>query len=195
MAQKGKSASLAGTKIPAIMNAYLTKLMMYHEIHRMKRAGYSISMISRTTLLNRRTVRSYLAMAEQDFDLFMEKQSERKKDLFAYEGFIKSRLEKYQDTSSAQMHDWLKESFADFPSTTAKTVFNFVAWVRVKYSLPKLSQTRQYEIVEELPYGQQAQVDFGEYNLRTSSGKRVRSFFSLWYYHVPVISTSGLRIN
>ena len=116
-------------------------------------------------------------MAEQDFDLFMEKQSERKKDLFAYEGFIKSRLEKYPDTSSAQMHDWLKESFADFPSTTAKTVFNFVAWVRVKYSLPKLSQTRQYEIVEELPYGQQAQVDFGEYNLRTSSGKRVKVFF------------------
>ena len=159
------------------MNAYLTKLMMYHEIHRMKREGYSISKISRTTLLNRRTVRSYLEMSEPDFDVFMEKQSERKKDLFAYEGFVKSRLEKYPDTSSAQMHDWLKEHFGDFPYTTIKTVFNFVAWVRVKYSLPKLSQTRQYGKVEELPYGQQAQVDFGEYNLRTSNGKRVKVFF------------------
>src|SRR5664279_4232671 len=102
MAQKGKSASLAGTKIPAIMNAYLTKLMMYHEIHRMNREGYSISKISRTTLLNRRTVRNYLSMNETDFDLFMEKQSERSKDLFIYAGFIKSRLEKYPDTSSAQ---------------------------------------------------------------------------------------------
>ena len=80
-------------------------------------------------------------MTEQDFDLFMEKQSERRKDLFVYASFIKSRLEKYPDTSSAQMHDWLKEHFGDFPSTTIKTVFNFVAWVRVKYSLPKLSQT------------------------------------------------------
>ena len=159
------------------MNAYLTKLMMYHEIHRMKREGYSISKISRTTLLNRRTVRSYLAMSEHDFDLSMEKQSERRKDLFAYEGFIKSRIEKYPDTSCAQMHDWLKEHFEDLPSISAKTVFNYVAWVRVKYSLPKLSQTRQYEMVEELPYGQQAQVDFGEYNLRTSNQKRVKVFF------------------
>jgi hypothetical protein len=50
--------------------------------------------------------------------------------------FIKSRLEKYPDTSSAQMHDWLKEHFADFAATTAKMVFNFVAWVRVRYYLP-----------------------------------------------------------
>lgn len=143
----------------------------------MKREGYSISRISRTTLLNRRTVRAYLAMSEDDFDLFMEKQSERRKDLVSYEGFIKSRLDKYPDTSSAQMHDWLKEYFADFPSTTIKTVFNFVAWVRVKYSIPRVNHVRQYEIVDELPYGQQAQVDFGEYNLRTSSGKRVKVFF------------------
>ena len=159
------------------MNAYLTKLMMYHETNRMYREGYSISSISRITLLNRRTVRRYLAMTEQDFDLFMEKQTERRKDLFAYEGFIKSRLEKYPDTSSAQMHDWLKEHFADLPLISAKTVFNFVAWLRVKYHIPKLSLTRQYEIVDELPYGQQAQVDFGEYNLRTSQGKRVKVFF------------------
>lgn len=52
-----------------------------------------------------------------------------------------------------------------------------------------------YEIVEQLPYDQQAQVDFGEYNLRTGSGKRVRVFFSLWYYLLPATSISGLRIN
>ena len=159
------------------MNAYLTKLMIYHEIHRMKREGYSISKISRTTSFNRRTVRSYLTMSEVQFDQFMEHQTERRKDLFAYEDYIKLRLEKYTDTSAAQMHDWLKEQFADFPSISAKTVFNFVGWVRIKYHLPKLSPMRQYEKVEELPYGQQAQVDFGEYNMRTSSGKRVKVFF------------------
>lgn len=159
------------------MNIYLTKLMIYHEFHRMKRLGYSISKISRTTSFDRRTIRHYLSMSEADFDHFMEKQSERKKELFYYEEFIKSRLEKYSDTSAAQMHDWLKEHFTDFPSISPKTVFNFVAWVRIKYHLPKLSPTRQYEIVEELPYGLQAQVDFGEYNLRTANGKRVKVFF------------------
>ena len=177
MAGKGKSASLAGTKPPAIMNAYLTKLMIYHEIHRMNREGYSISKISRTTSFNRRTVRSYLAMSEVQFDQFMEHQTERRKDLFAYEDFIKLKLEKHRDTSAAQMHDWLKEQFADFPPISAKTVFNYVGWVRIKYHLPKVSPTRQYEKVEELPYGHQAQVDFGEYNMRTSNGKRVKVFF------------------
>ena len=159
------------------MNAYLTKLMMYHEIHRMKREGYSISKISRIVFLDRRTVKNYLSMSEVGFDEFMENQSERKKDLLPYESFIKSRLEKYPDTSSAQMHDWLKEYFSDLPGKSAKTIFNFVSWVRMKYHIPKLGPTRQYEVVEELPYGKQAQVDFGEYNLRSSQGKRVKVFF------------------
>ena len=93
------------------MNAYLTKLMVYHEIHRMKREGYSLSKISKIVFLNRRTVRHYLSMTEAGFDQFMERQAERKKDLLSYETFIKTKLEKYPDTSSAQMHDWLR-SFA-----------------------------------------------------------------------------------
>jgi hypothetical protein len=104
------------------MNAYLTKLMMYHEIHRMKRDGHTLSQISRTFLLNRRTVRRYLSLSEPEFDQFMDQQSERKKELLAYEAFVKSKLELYPDTSAAQMHDWLKEHFTDLPVVTAKTV-------------------------------------------------------------------------
>ncbi len=69
---------------------------------------------------------------------------------------------KYQDTSAAQLHDWLKEHHGDFPRVSVKTVFNFVAWVRQKYQLPRLSPLRDYEMVEERAYGKQAQVDFGE---------------------------------
>jgi transposase len=159
------------------MNAYLTKLMMYHEIHRMSREGLTVSQICRTVLLNWRTVKNYLSMTERDFDQFMDKQSDRKKELLPYEAFIKGRLEKYPDTSSAQMHDWLKEQFCDFPAVSVKTVFNYVSWVRQHYRIPKLSTTRDYEAVEELPYGQQAQADFGEYNLRDNEGKRVKVFF------------------
>lgn len=159
------------------MNAYLTKLMMYHEIHRMRREGCSVSKICRMVLLNWRTVKNYLSMSERDFDLFIEKQSDRKKNLRPYEEFIKNRLEQFSDTSSAQMHDWLKEHFADFPPVSPKTVFNFVAWVRQRYRMPKITIAREYEVVEELPYGKQAQADFGEYNLRDNQGKRVKVFF------------------
>lgn len=159
------------------MNAYLSKLIMYHEIHRMSRDGFSISKICRELVLDWRTVRNYLAMSEADFESFSARQSERSKALVAYEAFVRSKLVKHQDTSAAQLHDWLKEHHADFPRVSVKTVFNFVAWVRQKYQLPRLSPLRDYEMVEETAYGKQAQVDFGEYHLRSSEGKRVKVFF------------------
>jgi Integrase core domain len=159
------------------MNAYLTKLMMYHEVHRMSREGCSVSKICRTVLLNWRTVKSYLSMDEGQYEQFLAKQSDRNKELLLYEGFVKSRLEQYQDTSAAQMHDWLKEHCEGFPPVSARTVFNFVAWVRQQHHLPKICLVREYEMVEETPYGKQAQVDFGEYTLRDNHGKRVKVFF------------------
>jgi transposase len=170
------------------MNAYLKKLLMYHEIHRMHRNGLSVSQISRALVLNWRTVKNQLSMTEKGFDQFIERQSFRKKELVAYEDFIKDRLELFPDTSAAQMHDWLKEHHVHFPVISPKTVFNFVMWVRQHYHIPKTGIFRDYEVVEELPYGKQAQADFGEYNLRDNSGKRVKlCFFTI------VLSRSRLK--
>jgi len=116
-------------------------------------------------------------MNEREFDQFMEKQSCRKKSLIVFEAFIKERLTQYPDTSASQMHDWCKEHFADFPLVSAKTVFNFIIWIRQHYQIAKTSIAREYEMVEELPYGKQAQADFGEYNMRDSLGKRIKVFF------------------
>lgn len=159
------------------MNVHYAKLIMYYEIHRLQREDLSITQISQYLSVNRRTVMKYLAMNEQEYELFLVRQSERKKELQPYEMFVKERLELYRDTSCAQMHDWLKEHHADFPAVSAKTVFNFVNWIRSKYNLTKLVLHRQFEVVAELPYGEQGQVDFGEYNLRMSDGKRVKVYF------------------
>lgn len=161
------------------MNVFYNKLMTYYEIHRLFREDYSISQISRELALNRRTVRSYLAMSETEYEQFMINQCDRKKDLLLFEEFVKARLDLYSDTSASQMHDWLKEKHASFPKVSPKTVYNFVMWVRQKYNLPKISPTREYIIVEELPYGKQAQVDYGEYNMRDGNHKRVKVWFFL----------------
>src|SRR5690606_15381368 len=50
-------------------------------------------------------------------------------------------------------------------------------WVRQKHHLVKIPRHRQFSMLEELPYGKQAQVDFGEYNMRCSSGKRTKIYF------------------
>lgn len=159
------------------MNVFLSKLMMYYEIQKMHRDNHSVSQISDFLVLNRRTVAKYLSMSEREYEEFILERTERKKELLPYEAFVKCRLELYPDTSSAQMQDWLKEHYDDFPKVSPKTVFNFVNWIRSKYNLHKTSLHRQHHPVEELPYGKQAQVDFGEYNLRTSAGARMKVFF------------------
>lgn len=159
------------------MNAHLAKWIMYHEVHRMHREGYSISKINDLLGLHRNTIRKYLSMSESDYEALLIKQSERRKELDQYEEFVKDRLRLYPETSAAQMHDWLKEHHRSFPVVSPKTIFNFVHWIRDKHNIPKLSVKRQHQVVEELPYGKQAQVDFGQYNMRTSTGKRVKVFF------------------
>jgi len=188
------------------MNVFYSKLMTYYEIHRLSREDYTISQISRELMLNRRTVRSYLAMNDSQYEEFINNQSDRKKDLLPFEKFVKAKLEKFQDTSAAQMHDWLKEKHDNFPKGSPKTVYNFVMWVRQKYNLPKISPTREYMIVEELPYGKQAQVDFGEYNLRDGNHKRIKIWFFLmvlsrsrfkyvWFSEHPFTSDLAIRAH
>ena len=159
------------------MNVYLAKFMTYYEIHRMYREGHSITRISENLALNRRTVSKYLSMNQQEYEEFLIRQSNRQKKLLHYEEFVRQRLEKFRDTPAAQMHDWLKEHHPEFPVVSQKTVFNFVSWIREKHRLPIIKTERQYEQTEETLYGMQAQVDFGEYNIRTSTGGRTKVFF------------------
>lgn len=150
---------------------------MYHVIHQMHREGHSISYIANYLVVNWRTVKKYLSMSEGEYEAFIDAQSSRKKELSDYELFVKDRLSLYPSTSAAQMHDWLKEHYTDFPNANPKTVYNFVMSIRQAYNIPKVKNEREYFIVEELPYGKQAQVDFGEYNSRTSKGQRKKVYF------------------
>lgn len=170
------------------MNRYARKLMTYHIVHQLNREGMSASRISRELVMDWRTVKKYLSMSEKEYETFIQEQSERKKGLEPYEGFVKSRLEKYPDTSAAQMQDWLKEHYSDFPDVSSKTVFNFTCWVRQKYHLQKSVSRRDYSMVPETPYGLQAQADFGQYNLRNSLGRQVKV-----YFFVMVLSRSRYK--
>ncbi|MFC2086706.1 IS21 family transposase [Bacteroidota bacterium] len=159
------------------MNEFYNKLIMYHQIHKMTRDGWKISKIALYLVIDRRTVKKYLKMDEQMYLEYISSLKRRKKELQDYEAFVKIKLERYPDTSAAQMHDWLKEHYDNFPGISAKTVFNFVQWVRQQHNIPKEKKQRDYLIVEELPFGKQAQVDFGEYNMRDGKDNRVKVYF------------------
>ncbi|MBW6492874.1 MAG: IS21 family transposase [Lentimicrobium sp.] len=160
------------------MKRLMDKLIMYHEIHRFYREGIRPSQIARQMVLDTRTVKKILTMNEQEYLDYQEKLSSRDKVLDPFESFVRSRLEACPDASAAQLHDWLKEHFTDLPDVTEKTVFNFVLMVRGKHGIPKpFCNHRDYEMVDELPYGKQAQVDFGEYNMTTEDNKRKKVYF------------------
>ncbi|MEA3436538.1 MAG: IS21 family transposase [Thermodesulfobacteriota bacterium] len=152
-------------------------LIMFHEIHRLKREGFSDAWIARHLVLNRRTVKKYLNMSEEEYLSFKDTSQPRRRLLTPYEDFVRMRLEECPDASAAQVHDWLKEHFEAFAGVNEKTVFNFVLTVRNKYNIPKLFHYRDFGKVEELPYGKQAQVDFGEYKMTTQEGARKKVYF------------------
>jgi len=163
---------------------------MYHEIHKLQRLGFGISKISRHLRCNFRTVQKYLNMGEQEYEQFLINSSKRNKKLDCYETFVKCKLIDYPDSTTAQLHDWLKEHHPDFPEVSPRTVFNFVMFLRQKHNIPLEPRVREYFPIEELPYGEQAQVDFGEYNMLTSIGKRKKVKF-----FVMVLSRSRMKFT
>ena len=90
------------------MTELFNKLIMYHQIHEMYRNGWKVARIASFLVINRRTVSKYLDMTEDEFLDYQQLIRTRKRELDAYEGFVKIKLEMYPQTNAAQMHDWLK---------------------------------------------------------------------------------------
>lgn len=154
----------------------LNNWIMYHEIHKLARMGFSASQIARFLGVDARTIRKYLQMSEAQYEQHLLP-SERKKILTPYEVFVADKLKEYPETSSAQIHDWLKERHPDMPEVSPRTVFNFVMFIRQKYNIPYEPAVRSFFPIPELAYGHQAQVDFGQYTVRCSGTKRKKIYF------------------
>ncbi len=159
------------------MEKFVNNWIVYHELHKQQRDRKTPPQIASYVVMDTRTVKKYLAMSEQEYFDFREALSTRTKKLASYEDFVKGRLELCPEASSAQVHDWLKEHYPLFPKASIRTVYDFVLFVRQKHNLVKVFASREYQQVEELPYGQQAQIDFGEFNMTDVEGHRKKVYF------------------
>ncbi len=166
----------------------LNNWIMYHELLKFKRLSFINAKIAQHVVLNARAVRKYLNMDEEEYEQYFLGSCQRKKILFDCEDFVAKKLSKFHNTSIALMHDWLKEAHTDFPQISPRIMYNFVMFVHQKHNIPFVRIQRDYFPIEELPYGQQAQVDFGEYNMRLSNGKRKKVRF-----FVMVLSRSRMK--
>lgn len=151
------------------------KWMVYQELHRLKRMGFSNSKIARKLKISRNRVINYLKMTPDEFAEFIAALQTRTKKLDPYENDILTWLKEYPDMTGAQVHDWLQEKL-NVQSVSENTVRNYVNDLRDRYHIPKETMERMYGTVEELPMGKQMQVDFGETFVNMESGHRKKLY-------------------
>jgi len=152
---------------------------MWYKVQELTEQGLNKSQIRIETGLDRATIRKYQLMEETDFHDWIKLKRNLPKKLSCYRKYVKDILGVAPYLSAAQVEDRLKEHYEDLPCIHSKTVYNFVQSVREEYDIPKppKSEPRSFEKLPEPPFGQEAQVDFGETWLRTKEGNRRKICF------------------
>ena len=148
----------------------MIKLELIVQVHQLKKQGFKVAAIARKCNLSRTTVYEYL---EKDFEeayRWVDELRIRKKKLDPYKDQILAWLREHPDLSASQISDWLEER-CSFTNVGDSTVRSYVRELREKHHIPKTLTFRSYEALEELPKGQQMQVDFGEMKIKTFEGK------------------------
>ncbi len=151
--------------------------IMYGKIQELKRNGLNKSQIRRRLKIDYKTVLKYWDMAPDDYATAITLAKSRSKKADKYKSYVVEYLEKYPDMTAAQIYDWIKERTnlrsLDFQKRTFRY---YVSEVREEYGIKKPDATRQYEAVNDLVMGQQAQVDLGELKVETSTGRRKKLY-------------------
>lgn len=162
-----------------MQNYQTQRVMLYFQIKELLRDNFKISQISEKLSISRTTVYFYLNMSEEEFLEWVRHVRIKSGKLSAYEERIKKRLSEHRDSSSYQIHDWLLEHYPEL-QVSRRAVCSFVNKLRRIYHLPKpvkQKKGRAYMAVEDLPYGQQAQVDFGVYEMKANQGEAQKVYF------------------
>ena len=146
---------------------------MYHQIMQLKELGFSKSRCAKQLGINRETVTRYWNMTAEEFDACLY--SVRcKQAIDEYQTVIIGWIRQFPSITAAQIQDWLQEQYHQ--GFKERTVSRYVKELREQYHLLKSNRPRDYEAVEELPMGQQIQVDFGELALRNIDGGKTKVY-------------------
>lgn len=148
---------------------------MYSEIQQRKRAGYSQRAVARELDIDRKTIRRYWEMTEDQYAQYLLDSRNRTKILDPYRDFIVEQIEEYPEITSAIIDGKLRMTYADF-EPSYRSVRLYVAKLREELGMPQMRTVRQFSEVAELPPGVQAQVDMGEQKLPDMYGNRVKVY-------------------
>jgi transposase len=148
---------------------------MYKQIQTFKGQGYSKGEIAGTLGMDPKTVAKYYDMDEKDFKYYRQQHMFRDKVLEEYEKDILEVYEKneFKRLNMSAVYDYLEERYDKLPANE-QTLRNYINYLIQTDKLRLDERLRIYTKVPELPFGQQMQLDFGQYRCR--SGLRLYIF-------------------
>lgn len=143
---------------------------MYAKIQELRNKKFKKTQVAIKLGINRETVAKYWTMTPDEFAA--QNKYVRGCKTAVYQDIILEWLREFPDISAAQLYDWLKERTGletlDFQQRSFR---EYIRNLRKEYDIKKPVHNRQYEAVDELPPGEQGQVDMGEILLKTVSGR------------------------
>lgn len=153
----------------------MVDMEMYAAIQQRRRTGYSQRAVARELDIDRKTIRKYWEMTEDQYAQHVLESKTRSKILDPYRAFIVDQLEEYPEITSAIIDSKLRMTYVDF-EPSYRSVRLYVANLREELGLPQMKTVRQFREVAELPPGVQAQVDMGEQKMTDMHGKQVKVY-------------------
>lgn len=149
--------------------------IMYADIQRLKRKGFSKKYVANLIGKHRETVTKYWDMTPAEYEALQTKHRARKPDV--YKELIIEWLTEFPDMTAAQLYDWCKErSPLETLDFQKRSFQDYVNSIREEYDIKKPDNTRQYEASDERAPGEQGQVDMGEISVPTVNGRHKKIY-------------------
>jgi len=158
-------------------------MKQYKRLKVAERQGRSVTDMARMISQDRKTVRKYIHMSEEEFTRYLERMAERSKVFAVYREEIITifTAKNGRPVYASSVYDYLGERHGKLPGSE-RTLRSYLRYLKATGAIAK-DKGREYRPVEALPYGKQAQIDFGQESVD----------FGTVYFVVLVLSRSRYR--
>lgn len=141
--------------------------IMFQKIQSLKRQGMSKTDISRSLNKDIKTVTKYYTMSEFEYKEYKKSALSKNKLFESYKNDIYEvyQVNDFKKLNMTAVYDYLEEKYGELEGSE-KSLRNYINHLIFTDQLIINEKIRIYSKTPELPYGQQMQLDFGEYKCK-----------------------------
>jgi hypothetical protein len=140
----------------------MVKQSMYYEIKKLQKQGYGKNRIMGELGIDKKTVRKYWSMCEEEYRKYQGDKRYREKD---FDLLREEILELYKENDFIRLpvsavYDYLEEIRGKMPANE-NSLRNYIRYLVETGGMILVERLRYYTKVPDMPYGRQLQIDFG----------------------------------